>query len=181
MYAAHGVLNQIVGGWRISGIIQAHSGAVFTPTVSDNANGGDPALSGAPNCFCGYSLRPNRIGSGKVSSPTLARWFDPTAFTDPTDNGLGSGTAPAFGDSGRNILRGPRLVNVDLSFGKTFRITETVALDVRADSYNAFNHPQFNNPDSNIMSSTAGQIGSAQGANNFGPGRIFQLGGRITF
>src|SRR5216683_5494032 len=143
MYPVHGVLNQIVGGWRISGIIQAHSGATFTPTISDNANGGDPANAGSVNCFCGYSLRPDRIGSGKVSNPTLAKWFDPAAFVDQTNNG----TTPAFGDSGRNILRGPRLVNVDLSFGKTFRIRESLSLEVRADSYNAFNHPQFNNPD----------------------------------
>ncbi len=177
MFPAHGILDQIVGGWRISGILQAHSGAVFTPTVSENANGGDPALSGSPNCFCGYSLRPNRIGSGKLSNPTIAEWFDPTAFTDPTNGG----TTPSFGDSGRSILRGPRFVNVDLSFAKSFRIRESIHLEVRADSYNVFNHPQFNNPDSNILSSTAGQIGSAQGANNFGPGRIFQMGGRVTF
>lgn len=177
MFPVHGVLNQIVGGWRVSSIIQAHSGAPFTPVVSGNANGGDPAKSGSPNCFCGYSLFPNRVGSGKESNPTLAQWFDVSAFTDPTNGG----TTPAFGDSGRNILRGQKFVNFDLSMGKNFRIRESIGLEVRADSYNIFNHPQFNNPDNNILSSTAGQITSAQGANNFGPGRIFQLGGRITF
>lgn len=177
MYPMHGVVNQIVGGWRITGVVQAHSGAPFTPIVSENANGGDPAESGSVNCFCGYSLYPNRIGSGKVSNPTLARWFDPTAFTDPTNGG----TTPSFGDSGRNILRGPRQVNVDLSMGKSFRIREGMNLEVRADSYNVFNHPQFNNPDNNILSGTAGQITSSQGANAFGPGRIFQMGARFSF
>jgi hypothetical protein len=56
-----------------------------------------------------------------------------------------------------------------------------MSLEIRADSYNFFNHPQFNNPDSNILSPTAGQITSAQGANGFGPGRIIQMGGRFTF
>jgi len=177
MYPFHGVLNEIVGGWRITGVVQAHSGAPLTPIVSENVNGGDPAKSGSVNCFCGYSLYPNRIGSGKVSNPTLARWFDPTAFTDPTNGG----TTPAFGDSGRNILRGPKQVNVDLSMGKSFRIREGMNLEVRADSYNAFNHPQFNNPDNNILSGTAGQITSSQGANGFGPGRIFQMGARFSF
>jgi len=176
-YPLHGVFNQIVGGWRITGIVQARSGSPITPIVSENANGGDPALSGSPNCFCGYSLFPNRIGSGKLSNPTINQWFDPTAFTDPTNGG----STPAFGDSGRSILRGPRFVNFDLSLGKSFRIRESMSLEIRADSYNAFNHPQFNNPDNNILSSTAGQITSAQGANNFGPGRIIQLGGRFSF
>jgi hypothetical protein len=181
MYPLHGVLNQIAGGWRITGIVQARSGSPFTPVVSGNANGGDLAKAGSINCFCGYSLFPNRVGSGKVSNPTRSMWFDPAAFADPTDNGGGSGTAPAFGDSGRNILRGPRFVNFDLSLGKSFRIRESMSLEIRADSYNFFNHPQFNNPDSNILSPTAGQITSAQGANGFGPGRIIQMGGRFTF
>jgi hypothetical protein len=72
-------------------------------------------------------------------------------------------------------------VNVDLSIGKDFRIREGMNFELRADSYNAFNHPQFNNPDNNILSSTAGMITSSQGANNFGPGRGFQMGGRFTF
>jgi Carboxypeptidase regulatory-like domain len=176
-FPVHGVLNQIVGGWRISSVIQARSGIPFTPTVSGNANGGDLAKSGSPNCFCGYSLLPNRIGSGKLSNPTLSEWFDVSAFTDPTNNG----TTPAFGDSGRDILRGPRFVEVDMSLGKAFRIREGMGLEIRADATNAFNHPLFSLPDANILSSTAGQITSAQGANNFGPGRIIQMGGRFTF
>ena len=177
VYPVHGVLNQIVGGWRITGIVQARSGIPFTPVVSENANGGDPALSGSPNCFCGYALFPNRAGSGKISNPTINQWFDVSAFADPTNGGKN----PAFGDSGRDILRGPRFVNFDLSLGKSFRIREGMNLEFRADSYNAFNHPQFNNPDNNILSPTAGKITSGQGANNFGPGRIIQLGGRFTF
>ena len=173
-YELHGVANQILGGWRITSIMQARSGIPFTPVVSSNANGGDPALSGSPNCFCGYTLLPNRVGSGVLSNPTVNQWFDASAFTDPTNGG----TTPAFGDSGRNILRGPRFVNFDFSLGKKFRIRENMNLEIRADSYNAFNHPQFGQPDNNILSSTAGRIFSA---NNGGPGRIIQLGGRFTF
>jgi len=179
MYPAHGVVDRIIGGWRITGILQAHSGAPFTPIVGGNANGGDPALSGSPNCFCGYSLFPNRNGSGKLSNPTINQWFDVSAFSDPTDAGGGSGTAPAFGNSGRNILRGPRFVNVDVSLGKDFRITEGIKFELRADSYNFFNHPQFSLPDNNILSSTAGKITTT--TNFGGPGRIFQLGGRLSF
>jgi hypothetical protein len=63
-----------------------------------------------------------------------------------------------------------------MSLGKSFRIRESMGIDIRADSYNIFNHPQFGQPNTNITS--AGDITSA---NNGNPGRIFQLGGRFTF
>ena len=183
MIPLHGIVNQIAGGWRLSGIVQAHSGAPFTPVVSDGSvSDGDAAFSGSANCFCGYALRPNRNGTGKLSNPTLGQWFDVSAFSNPNSSAGGDqASGAAFGDSGRNILRGPRFVNFDLSLAKSFRIREGMNVEIRADSYNFFNHPQFNNPDTNILSSTAGQITSAQGANNFGPGRIIQMGGRFTF
>jgi Carboxypeptidase regulatory-like domain/TonB dependent receptor len=165
-YPLHGVLNQVAGGWRITSVIQAHSGVPFTPTVPGN----DPAGSGSPNCFCGYSLLPNRIGSGELSNPSIAHWWDTSAFVDPTLNGR------AFGDSGRNILRGPRFVEVDLGLGKAFRIRESMSLEIRADSYNAFNHPQFGQPNTSISS-----VGEITSANNGGPGRIIQMGGRFSF
>jgi hypothetical protein len=169
MYPVHGVLDQIVGGWRVSGIIQAHSGAPFTPIVADS---NDQAATGSPSCFCGYVLRPNRNGSGKLSNPTISHWFDTTAFTDPTNGG----DTPSFGNSGRNFLRGPRFFNFDMSIGKNFRIRESMALEIRADSYNIFNHPQLGQPNTNIFS--AADITSA---NNGAAGRIFQMGGRFTF
>jgi hypothetical protein len=180
-YPVHGVLNQVVGGWRITSVVQARSGVPFTPVVGGNANGGDPALSGSPNCFCSYWLLPNRTGSGKVSNPTIDHWADVTAFADPTN----SGTTPAFGNSGRNILRGPGFVNFDLSLGKSFHIREGMNLEFRADSYNAFNTPHFGTPDNNILATYVkngvtlphfGVISSVVGG-----GRIFQMGGRFTF
>ena len=180
-FPVHGVLNQIAGGWRITSIVQARSGVPYTPVVGGNANGGDPALSGSPNCFCSYWLLPNRTGSGRVSDPTINHWADVTAFTDPTN----AGATPAFGDSGRNILRGPGFLNFDLSFGKSFRIREGMNLEFRADSYNAFNHPHFGLPDNNILA-TYDVNGSTQShfgviSSVVGGGRIFQLGGRFTF
>jgi hypothetical protein len=167
-YSLHGVMDQIAGGWRITSVMQAHSGVPFTPTVGGN----DLALSGSPNCFCGYALFPNRIGSGKLAHPTITHWWDTSAFTDPTNGG----TTPAFGDSGRNILRGPRYVDVDISLGKSFRIMEGKNLEFRADSFNAFNHPQFGLPNTDIAS-----YGDITSANNGGAGRIIQLGARFTF
>jgi hypothetical protein len=169
----HGVLNQIVGGWRISSVIQARSGIPFTPIVASGNT--DLALSGSVQCFCGYSVFANQVGSGSLSNPTVNQWFNPAAFADPTNRG----TVHTFGTAGRNSLRGPRYVDVDLSMGKSFRIREGMSFEFRADSFDAFNHPLFNLPDNNILSSTAGKITNT--TNFGGPGRIFQLGGRFSF
>jgi hypothetical protein len=130
-------------------------------------------------------LRPDRIGSGKLSNPTINQWFDLSAFAPPASV-IVNGTAHyTFGDSGRNILLGPRQVDTDLSLGKNFKLTERLGLEFRADSYNVFNHPQFNNPSSSITFSggvpVAGSAGQITSANCFGPGRIIQLGGRVSF
>jgi hypothetical protein len=190
MFPVHGVLNEVVGGWRLSSVIQARSGAPFTPTVG----GVGTDASGSASCFCGYALLPNRTGSGKLAHPTLAHWFDASAFSLPNDVESGSGNDYfTFGNSGRNILRGPRQVDFDVSLGKAFRIREGMSLEVRADAYNFFNHPQFANPNSTVQfvktgpntfqladpaTSTTGLINSA---NNGGPGRIFQMGARFSF
>jgi len=169
MFPVQGILNQIVGGWRVTTIVQAHSGVPFNPTIGDQNGTFDPARSGSPSCFCGYVLRPDQNGSGKVSNPTILQWFDPTVFTVPT---------AAFGNAGRNFLNGPKFVNFDVGIGKTFAIRESMGLEVRADSYNFFNHPQFALPNTDITSGSVGQITSA---NNGGAGRVFQMGGRFTF
>jgi hypothetical protein len=61
-----------VGGWEVTSMFQVHKGLPFTTTWT----GFDYANSGGP-------LRPNRIASGKLDHPTIAKWFDPRAFTEP--------------------------------------------------------------------------------------------------
>ncbi len=175
MVPMHGVLNEVVGGWRLSTIFTAYSGLPFT--VFENL---PFDYAGSFNCSCGFGPRPNRVGSGKLSHPTVGtqgEWFDISAFT---------ASPSGFGDSGRDILRGPRQVDTDLSLSKTFRISERVHFEARADSFNAFNHPQFNNPSSTIsftgsspVPGSAGQINSMRTGS--GANRIIQLGGRVTF
>ena len=69
-------------------------------------------------------------------------YYDPTAFAAPV--------GVRFGTSGRNILRGPGTVNVDLGVFRRFPIREQVALEFRAEAANATNTPHFNNPSANI-------------------------------
>ena len=74
-----GVLDSIVGGWRVSAVGVAESGTPFSVTEET-----DPFGTGGS-----YGTLPNRIGSGKLSNPTIHQWFDSTAFTvDPSNSGL---------------------------------------------------------------------------------------------
>jgi carboxypeptidase family protein/TonB-dependent receptor-like protein len=95
-----------------------------------------------------------------------------------------SGSTPyeRFGTLGRNVFRGPKFVQLDLGLSKSFKLTETMKLDFRAQAQNVLNHPNFDCITSNLDSSTFGQ---AQCLTPFGLGapiaRVMSLGLRIAF
>jgi hypothetical protein len=82
------------------------------------------------------------------------QFYDPTAFAAPT--------GVRFGSSGRNILRGPGVVNLDLGLFRKFPIRERVALELRAEAANVSN-AHFNNPNTNISGGNFLQVTSAVG------------------
>jgi outer membrane receptor protein involved in Fe transport len=166
----HGFLDQVIGGWRVTTIIQVRSGVPFMP-VAQNGTGGDVSNSGGESCYCGYALFPNVVGSSSVSNPNISEWFNPNAFAVPAAN--------TFGDATRNLLRGPAWRNVDVSLGKTFSIQESKKLEIRADMYNAFNHPQLAQPNGNIGTSAVATITST--TNSGGPERVVQFGAHFWF
>ena len=64
----------------------------------------------------------------------------------PFERVLRAPTAGKFGTSGRNIFRGPGFRNWDFSLVKTFKATERVNIQFRAEFFNILNHPSFANP-----------------------------------
>jgi hypothetical protein len=92
-----------------------------------------------------------------------------------------------YGTFARNSLRGPSIVNFDISLSKTTAITERLKLQIRADFFNLFNHAEFTNPDTNPTSPTFGQITTTGGPDPTIPGffdqrpRIIQLAARFSF
>jgi hypothetical protein len=63
-------------------------------------------------------------------------------------------TAVRFGNSGRDIIRGPGLFNTDLSLFRTFSLTERFKVQFRAEAFNFTNTPQFNNPGATVSAAT---------------------------
>jgi hypothetical protein len=112
--------------------------------------------------------RPNRIGDpNNFAGRTLARYFNSAAFT----------AAPQFaiGNSSRNPVRGPGLQNADLMIGKTFRISERLHLECRAEAFNVSNTPPLSDPNGSFGSPAFGSITSA------GNPRVFEFVGKAHF
>jgi hypothetical protein len=151
------VANAIVGGWQAQSIINYRSGLPFTPTVSrDIANNGVG------------SQRPNRIGSGTLENPTLDAWFDKTAFVEPA--------AFTFGNSGRGILRGDHVWNVDASLFKRFAVGNSKRVEFRAEAFNLLNAVYFALPNTNIDIAAGGRVTATSNA-----ARQLQFGVKYIF
>lgn len=180
MVGLHGMADEALGGWRVTGVYQIHSGIPFTVNTSNN--GQDLSGSGANQCGCGFEWLPNVVGPPSLGhpshfNPSIDPWYNDAAFQTPA-----SGT---FGNETRNTLIGPNWRDLDLSLDKVFALPRGVRFDVRADAFNSFNHPNFSQPNEgtgtgvtyNLPTGTSApqQITSANGA------RSLQVGGRLTF
>ena len=142
------VLEQVTGGWEVSGITRLTSGAPYTifSGVNNSLNGENQDradLIGNPNLPSGRS-RPERV----------QEWFNVSAFQV---NPIGR-----VGDSTRNLLRGPAQFNSDLSVLKNFPVSDRLgSLQFRAEFYNVLNQVRFSNPSNTVNSPSFGQITSA--------------------
>ena len=150
-----GAAGKILGGFTFSGIVTGRTGRPFTVTQSGNNVG--QLMTGLPN----------RVGDGE-GAKTVDSWFDLTAFQR-----VPSGT---FGNSGRNILRGPGLFNVDTALQRRFAISGQTAIEVRWEVFNLFNATELGLPDLNISNSTAGTISRLAG-----DPRVMQFAFRVVF
>jgi hypothetical protein len=136
---AKGFVNQVIGGWQLSGILSLMSGIPFNPYLGDTAS-----------LNSDFSLRPDRIGNGTVANPDRNLWYNPAAFVRPPDY--------TEGNTARNSLTGPDWASTDLSLAKAVRLSEKFKLELRLDAINAFNRTNLTTPNNTNDSSTAGQI-----------------------
>jgi hypothetical protein len=170
-----GVERAVLGGWDFNAVVTIQSGSALTISDTNATNvfgiSTDRAqLSGA----CGKS---QLVKSGAVESK-LSGYFNASCFTVPLVIGA-DGIGTAFGNSATGIVNGPGQANLDLAFSKAMYLNwpvEKSNLQFRIEFYNALNHPQFANPDTNFTSSTFGVITST--AVN---ARVGQLALRFAF
>lgn len=167
MFLRDGWLGKAVGGWKVGGIVHVQTGLPMTFLANANQLNA-PGTSQLAN-----QVKPFRklygIGTGNP-------WFDTTAFTQP------NGTA--LGNSGVNIFSGPGLFTFDSSLFRTIRLRESMALELRADAFNAFNHPVFANPNTNLTSASYGYVTGTAGTGvngTAGTPRSVQFAATVNF
>lgn len=114
--------------------------------------------------------------SGGLRTP--GQWFNTSCFQVPPASGK-TGAPYSFGNEGRDVIEGPGLVTLDVSLVRNFDLGERAKLQFRAESFDAFNHPVFNLPNTSADSSNFGTITQTIA---FGtPGRQNQFALRLIF
>ena len=177
-----GFVHNTLGGWQVSGITTVQTGLPFS--ISNDTDFGDSAGLGNG---VGTASRPDLVGNpyvisqadrdaaaeGGVRGPLI---YNPGAFAVPT--GLTTGTL------GRNTLRLPGRVNFDFGLFKLFALNEKMHFEFRAETFNLFNHTQYNgigggmdttDPAGNVSNSGFLHLDSAHLP------RVMQLGLRFQF
>ncbi|MGB0010838.1 MAG: TonB-dependent receptor [Candidatus Sulfotelmatobacter sp.] len=149
----------LLGGWDLAGVLTIQSGSALTipDTNATNVFG----ISEDRAQLSGTCAKNQLVNGGSVESK-LGGYFNSTCFTNPRIIGS-DGIGTAFGDSATGIVNGPGQADLDLALSKTVTVNwpiEKSSFQFRAEFYNALNHPQFANPDSNFTSPTFGVISS---------------------
>lgn len=133
-----GFTRAVIGGWQLNAIQTIESGTPISLSATV-AGGGN-----RPNAVPGVSAR--------LDNPTIDRWFDTSAFSNPAGY--------TFGNVSRTLpdIHSDSLYNLDLSLFKNFRITEKTSLQFRAEAFNATNTPTFDTPGRVLNSATFGVV-----------------------
>jgi hypothetical protein len=166
-----GAANHIVGGWQVNGILTSMTGTAF------NIASAGTSVNSQGNTQTADQVLPNVRILGGVG--TGNSYFDPLAFAQVTD--------VRFGNTGRNIVRGPGVVNLDFSLFRDFQVRENWKLQFRAESFNLTNTPAFNNPGATVSNATRNPDGSIRALNGYseitaaGAGRSIRFALKVYF
>jgi Carboxypeptidase regulatory-like domain len=140
-----GIVNAIVGNWQYTSTVLAHTGFPVNVLVNRSAS---QTPDGNTN-----SQRPNLVPAVSLTPPggkNIAKWINPAAFAVPANG--------TWGDSPRDVARGPGVWQIDMGMAKQFLLTERVNLQFRTEVFNIFNHPQYGLPNATILVNGFGSI-----------------------
>jgi hypothetical protein len=170
-----GLMRTILGGWQTSGIITRRTGFPFS-------------LSGG-NLNTNSSTYPDRVADGRLfDSASRQLWYDPTAFRRTECNIQNHPELCHYGNAATDVLITPGLKSFDLSLGKNWNFTplgERGRLQFRAEAFNAFNTPQFGQPNGISFATNdsivpdGARVGEIRSLRQ--PMRIFQFGLKLYF
>lgn len=181
------VASAILSGWSVNAIFNHYSGAPFTVSAANSSCNcpGNSQTANLINPQAVYKVGNGVQGINTGNSALNDAYINPLAYA--------AVTTATFGTAGFNQLRGPGNTNIDMSVFRTFRATERLKFQIRAESMNATNTPHFANPGANVSNMSLNPDGTIKNLNGFmqitstNPlGRIldqryFRVGLRILF
>ena len=172
----NGFLNAVVGGWQTGGTGTLQSGVPVSLTIGGIDNSGTDEAYDRPNYVS---------GPVNASNQTPAHWYNPAAFVEAPPG--------QFGDVGRNTMSAPGIFTIDAELHKNWAMpyNEHHQLQLRFEAFNVLNHPNWGEPNPNILAgatipgqpSTAARSGFGVISSILGnvPMRQLQLGLKYTF
>jgi hypothetical protein len=165
-------VREFLGGWQANAIVDLRGGVPMNITInSDRANVGAGVGGGQrPNLVHAQKMTCSRDTVTGPGGSTKNSCLDATAYALPD---IGT-----FGNLHRNALHGPGTENVNFSLFKNFPIRESLALQLRGETFNLFNHPNPANPNTTLGGPSFGYISAIQTGQN---ARILQIAGKIIF
>lgn len=166
-----GVAGALGSGWQVSGIATARTGLPLNVTISRSAStipDGNSLSPQRPNLVPGVSFVP-------TAGRTPKNWINPGAFVLPPPG--------TFGNTPRNLLRGPGTWQIDGALQKDLLHLDRYAVSLRGEGFNLLNRAQYGLPATSVSASNFGQITTQlnPGATGTATQRVFEFGLRLTF
>jgi hypothetical protein len=164
--ASRGLVQRLSGNWSVDGVVVARTGLPVDVTTA--------RISGSINPLISAPTRPDLVPGQPIYIPDATapggKVLNPSAFSIPNP--------PRQGDLGRNSIPGFGMWQADCALQRKFTVTDRIALQLRSDFFNVFNHPNFANPNGNLDSGSL--FGRASQTLNRGLGGLsplYQVGG----
>jgi len=199
LHSASRGLDMVVGGWQIEGILTIMTGTPFTVTYSStylnlSQGGTNTPVQVAPVTIL-HGI--NTVATGGSAWFSTASFAAPACQSATPGSGCGTGAidqingaAQQTGNVGRNSMIGPGFFNLNAALAKTTHFSERFTMQLRLETVNTTNTPQFGNPNGGCCLSNnanfgaiTGTVGSGSGSVNAGTGgpRSIQLAVKLTF
>jgi hypothetical protein len=169
-FRGSGLAHRLLGGWQFAGIMSSQSGEPFSVVNGVFGDSAGVANGIGTGSFADLVGDPAAVPANRFSSDPTVKGpllFNPDAYIQT--QGL------TFGNSGRNSLNLPHHTNFDMSVYKTFKPSEKVDVQFRAEGFNIFNHTRFSSLNSGVGTDNFMRANGAHKA------RVVQFGLKVAF
>jgi Carboxypeptidase regulatory-like domain len=175
--SSHRISRAVFGSWSLDATLHAQSGVPVDLAAGAIVNPVDGSLTfvrpdvvpGVPFYLSGADCA---ASNGGVSCPG-GRRINPAAFRAPA--------AGQSGNLGRNVLRGTGAWQVDAALTRDVKVAGAVRLQLRAESFNIFNHPNFGFVQTSLTAPNFGLPTTMLGRQLGGLASLYQIGGPRSF